>query len=198
MKVEDDLYKIRHYVAGKAGTFAKINCAQESIPTRLDGFCTAYAQIEACLNRLEFVPALSMPKASHRFYKASNLVPIPVVYFTMSFTAALAIVSGNSGVNQPAPTLYTVVPLNPACGDVDDCSVPGVHRLEMHIDAFGTVIDYRHYRLRNSGAYIEPYPDLSLHKLKRKVELLYSTMELFSRKHPKGTLRLSLNNDGGL
>lgn len=43
---------------------------------------------------------------------------------------------------------------------VYDGSVPGLQPFEMEIDAFCPVIDYRHYRFKNLGAYINPDADL--------------------------------------
>lgn len=46
------------------------------------------------------------------------------------------------------------------------------------------MINYRHYRLTNRAADIEQVANLSLYKVKRKVDLLYPTLEPFSGKTP--------------
>lgn len=43
---------------------------------------------------------------------------------------------------------------------------PGLQTLETDIDAFRAVINYRRYRIKNRGAYIDPNADLSLQKVK--------------------------------
>lgn len=45
------------------------------------------------------------------------------------------------------------------------------------------MIYYRRYILTNRAWYIEPDADLSLHKLKRKVYLIYPILDLFSGEH---------------
>lgn len=50
------------------------------------------------------------------------------------------------------------------------------------MDSFLTLIDYRSYQPNNLATFIEPDADLSLYKEKRKVDLLYSTLEPFSGK----------------
>lgn len=77
---------------------------------------------------------------------------------------------------------FSSLPPPPSCAD--DGSVPGLQPMETDIDAFLTVIDYRRSRLANHVAYIDPDADISLHKLKRKVKLLYPTLEPFSGKDP--------------
>lgn len=68
--------------------------------------------------------------------------------------------------------------------------------METVINAFHTVIDYRRYHLTNRTAYIDPEADLSLQKLKRKVELLYPTLEPFCGKNPMDLLVFVLTMTG--
>lgn len=46
------------------------------------------------------------------------------------------------------------------------------------------MIDYRHYHITNRPAYIDPDTDLLPYNLKRKVYLLYSTLEPVSGNKP--------------
>lgn len=62
--------------------------------------------------------------------------------------------------------------------------MPWLHPLETDIEAFRSVIDYRRYRLSNPAAHIDPDADMSVRKMKRKVELLSPTLETFSEKDP--------------
>lgn len=62
--------------------------------------------------------------------------------------------------------------------------VLGFQPLETNIDAVCTLIDFRRYRLANGVAYIDPDVDLSLHLVKRKVKILYPTLEPFYAKDP--------------
>lgn len=52
----------------------------------------------------------------------------------------------------------------------------------MDIEPFRTVIDYCRYRPNNHAAYIYPDTDLSRHKVKRKIDLLFPDLEAFSWK----------------
>lgn len=54
--------------------------------------------------------------------------------------------------------------------------------LKTYIDAFRRVIDYLRYHLTNHTAYIESVATISLHKVKRDVDVLYLTLEAFSCK----------------
>lgn len=44
------------------------------------------------------------------------------------------------------------------------------------------MIDNRHYGLKNHVAYIDTDADLSLHKVKQKIYILYPTLKPFSDK----------------
>lgn len=60
--------------------------------------------------------------------------------------------------------------------------------METGIAVFRSVVNYRSYHLTKLSAYINPDADLSLHKVKCKVDLLYITFEKFSGKDPMEVL----------
>lgn len=86
-----------------------------------------------------------------------NPVPQPPLF---AFPASLLLASvanpGHSGYNPPAPNVtptvasFSLITLPP--GGADDGSLLGLQPLEADIDAFRTLIDYRHYqRTKSTG-----------------------------------------------
>lgn len=100
----------------------------------------------------------------------------------MPVPAAPAAPHGYSGYNPPASHVPAIVPVTPRPDGAHDGLVPGFLSLETDIDAFRSVIDCLRYLLANRETFIQPDFDLSLHKLKRKVQLLYPNLEPFSGK----------------
>lgn len=78
------------------------------------------------------------------------------------------------------PTVAQILPVPSPSHGADDDSVSGRKLLKAGMDSFRSVIDYRRYHLTNLVAYINPDADLSLHKEKCKVYILYPTLEPFS------------------
>lgn len=155
---------------------SKRNRARYSILTSLDGFATAHVQAGARLRGLEDVHAPSDP---------TLLILTPLVAsFPTSFHVASAAVPGHYGYNPQVTPFYAFVPFLPPPSGANHGSVHGLHLLEMDIDAFRMVIHYSRYSLTNRAVYIGTYANLSLQKLKRRVELLYLTLEPFSEKDP--------------
>lgn len=116
----------------------------------------------------------------------------PFVAYTTPLPEASVANPGHYGYNPPAPNVNTHVAslstFTPIPFGADDGLVPGIQPLEKDINSFRTVIDYRHYLLKNRAVYIEPDADISLQKIKRKVDMIYRTLEPFSGKDPMGII----------
>lgn len=141
----------------------------------MDGFATSYAQVEARLNHLEDVPSSSVPKLLF-------LSHLPFLLFLRISQLRLRFLVIPGITRRLLHSLHLTH--IPAPGGADSGSVPRIHPLKTDIDSFRSAIDNLRYILTNRAAYIDPNADLSLQKLKLKVELLYTSLEAFYIKNP--------------
>ena len=83
-------------------------------------------------------------------------------------------------------SLRTPQPQNPL---YDTARVPGLEPKRTLLPSFATVVSYQTYRLHDKRTVLAPNENLELHRIKRKIEGLISTLKPFNGTNPFNLLR---------
>lgn len=172
LELEDGLSQVQVTLRAQTETFTKLGRGHNFSVSRLDCLARPDAQAVDRLTRLESAPDHPVPQAP------ANLDPKPSVFaYPPPFPAAWVAIPRNADYNPPDSNVPTTVaqlfPVSQPPDGAYDGSVPCLQPLETDIDDFRSVIYYRRYLLTHCAVYIDPNADLSLHKVKRKVYILY-------------------------